>query len=579
MSDPRRTASARPGAAGAIAAGAVAAAALLLVARASRAPLAGGFGDRDLEILRRWIATGVLARLPRASDHLLKPGYLAWLRIVLGVHEPFPIRRLLVVHAALVASGIAAVAAALWKSGRRRTAAAAALALLAYVPLHDAVDYVLSEPPAAAGLLFVLALLILAESSWPAALGLGVPIALTALVRPNSGEIALLLSVLVLAGVPRAARGRIGAVLLVSLAAGAGAVGIGRARGLDVNPFGVRATNVFLWGAADYYWEEDVAPWPEAPTLAAQRHLEAARARRIWSAKLHRRSADDRRALAWKFGHAYLSCEQLPPREGSPAYRLYDRILRRWWWIAALAGAAAAAAIAVGGSGPWRFAPAFLVAAVVGQGILVGADPRLALPLVPLVWLTLLLAAPGFRASPPAAGAALLVLAAGLGLLAETPDAASSDFGVIRGSPALSFSVGPGAFAGSAEVATLHVRLLEPLQAFARGVVVEGDGRPLARYGPDPSRPAPPYLTAPIAEPLLSRARLSGLRVDLRPEGGDPGSFLYFPVVPPPWARPATIGGKRAFESGYGGVTSGGIPFWVHPGADAPLAVEGSSAR
>lgn len=564
---------------GAIAVLLLAAAAGLLVASASQAPVSGGFGDRDLQILRQWIASGRLAPLPHASDHLLKPGYLAYLRIVLGAREPFPIRRLLLTNAILLACGFAMVVAALWRSGRQKPALIAALVFLAYTPLRDANDYVLSEPVAAFGLLVCLAILIVGEVHPRALLLLGIPIALTTLVRPNTGEIALVLSLLVVASSGRRRGVHLVWIVLVSVSACAAVVFLGARNGIDVNPLGVRATNVFLWGAADYYWEADVGPWPEAPTMAEQRRLEARNARGIWGAKLRRWSGDDRRALAWKLGHAYLSCEQLPPRWQHSAYRRYDGLLRRWWWLIALVCAALAAGVAVGGVGPWRFAPALLVAAIVAQGLFVGADPRFALPFMPGLLLTLVLAIPSGRLSARCAGAQALVLVVGLGLIAAVPDAANSDFGVVRESRTVSLAVGPRPFRGTSSAVTLHVRILEPAQTFERGITITANGRTVARYDADPSRPEPPYLTAVVAGRLLTEARRSGLNVRIRPVDGPPERFLYFPVVPPPWAAPAAIDGSRAFESGYGGLTRGGIPFWIHSGVDAPLPAEITTTR
>jgi hypothetical protein len=90
----------------------------------------------------------------------------------------------------------------------------------------------------------------------------------------------------------------------------------------------------------------------------------------------------------------------------------------------------------------------------------------------------------------------------------------------------------------------------------------------LQRYEPDPARPYPAFLSAVVGGELLETARRDGLVVDIRPLGAADWNFFYFPVVPPPWRATASISGEAAIESGYGGTTRGGIPWWVHDGAD-----------
>jgi hypothetical protein len=533
------------------------------------APRESAYGKWDLEILRRWGATGILAPLPDLPDHLLKPGYILYLRAILGARAPFPIGRVLILNALLAVAAFAAVAIALCKAGRARAALLAAVFFLLFAPLRDCADDVLSELPAAAGLLGCMALLVLAverrEALFPV---VGLLAALLALIRPNVGELAAAIGALAAAGTPRGLRKA--AVLVASFIAGTAlATGIGRWNDISLSPLSVEASTPLLWGAADYYWKPDVGVWPSGVDAVEKGHAERAAAARLWKAKIHRWSRDDRRALLWKLGHAVLSSEQLPPRWRPPAYLAFDKAIRRWWWLAALALLSASAVAAAGGRGPWRLAPALIAAAIVAQGAVFGADPRFALPFVPAWCVALLLALPGSVLSPRTLAAGAVVLAAFVALLAEVPDASTSDYAVVRGPAPLSFPVPASAFPRKGDRATLHVRFLELSQKFDRGLTIETGGREIARYEPDPARPYPAFLSAVVDGDVLETARRSGLVVDLRPRGAADWNFFYFPVIPAPWAAPATIAGEAAIESGYGATARGGIPWWVHDGTDA----------
>ena len=548
----------------------------LYLATAAAAPGETAYGKWDLEILRNWGATGLLSPLPDLPDHLLKPGYILYLRAILGATAPFPIRRVLIANALLAVASFAAVAFALWKTRRFRGALLAAAFFLFFTPLRDCADDVLSELPAAAGLLGCLALLVLAverrDVLFPA---VGLLAALLALLRPNVGELAAAIGIVTAAATPRGLR-KAAALAGCFAAITVLVTGLGRWKNIPLNPLSVEASTPLLWGAADYYWKPDVGAWPTGLDAVEKGRAERSAAARLWKTKLRRRSGDDRRALLWKLGHAVLSSEQLPPRWRSPAYLAWDKALRRWWWLAALALLSASAAGAAGGRGPWRFAPALMAAAIVAQGAVFGADPRFALPLVPAWSVLLLLALPESRLSPRTLAAAGITLAAFVALLAAAPDASTSDYGVVRGPAALSFRAPAGAFPRTGELATLHVRFLELSQKFDRGLTIEIGGRAIARYDADPARPYPAYLSAVVDGELLETARRGGLVVDIRPRGAADWNFFYFPVIPAPWAAPATIAGERTIESGYGGTTRGGIPWWVHAGADPSPPVQAS---
>lgn len=540
----------------------------LYVASAATAPRESAYGKWDLEILRRWGATGVLAPLAELPDHLLKPGYILYLRAILGSHAPFPIGRILIVNALFAVAGVTAVAFALWKARRFRAALLAAAFFLLYSPLRDCAGDVLSELPAAAGMLGCLALTVLAVE-WRERLVplVGFAAAVLTLIRPNVGEVALVIGAVAVAATPRGLR-KAAILAACFLATAALFTGLGRWRDVPLSPFSVEASTPLLWGAADYYWKPDVGAWPSGADAAEKGLAERRMAGRLWREKLRLRSADNRRALLWKIGHAILSAEQLPGRKLSGASLAWDKGIRRWWWLAALCLLSASAA-ATNVRGPWRLVPALLAAAIVVQGIVFGADPRFALPLIPAWWIALLLASPGIALSRRTVASGVATPAVFLALLSAVPDAATSDYAVLRGPEPLSFTLPSSALPRSGEPATLHVRLLELSQKFDRGLSIAADGREIARYEADPARPYPSSVSAVIDGDLLETGRRAGLAIELRPLGASDWDFFYFPAVPPPWAEPANIRGAAAIESGYGGTTRAGIPYWIHAGTDS----------
>ena len=552
--------------------GLLVAAGVLYVATAASAPRTSTYGRWDLEILRRWGATGILAPLPDLPDHLLKPGYIAYLRAIGGARPAYPVRRLCTVNALLAIAVFSLLAIALGKARRHRAAVVAAGFFLLYSPLRDCVDDLSSELPAAAGFVACLALLVLALERRPRLFPLiGALAAAVALVRPNVGELAVVIAAVV---AWESSPGWRRPVLLAAsfLAVTALAAAVGRARDVSLSPFSVEASTPLLWGAADYYWKPDVGPWPTGATTAEKSRAERRVARRIWETKLRRWSPDDRRALLWKLGHAVFAADQLPPRWQFHSYVTYDKAIRRWWWVAAILLFSGTAAVAVGGRGPWRLAPALVAAAVVLQGLVFGADPRFALPLIPAWFVVVLIALPETRMTRSAIASAAVAAAGCLALIAAAPDVTNSDYAVVRGPEPLSFTVPARAFSGVGERATLHVRFLELSQKFNRGLTIESGGRGIGAYAPEPARPYPPFVSAVVDGSLLENARRSGLSVDLRPGGPADGDFFYFPVVAPPWGEPATLRGNATLESGFGGTTSGGIPFWVHDGIESSVS-------
>jgi hypothetical protein len=359
------------------------------------------------------------------------------------------------------------------------------------------------------------------------------------------------------------------AVLLVGFFASSALLTVtGRATGLPTNPFAVNTSKAFLWGTADYYWPSDVGGWPVGKTPEETARLQAEKTKARWRELSSRRNADMARSLLWRATHALLSCEELPSRWSDRGYLLADKLLREWWWLAATVLFSVAAALATGGSGELRFVPLLFLLASVGQGLVFGADPRLALPFIPVATLSL---AAGRRPAAPrralAAGGvtALLLIAAAVAV----PDATNSDFAVLRGPGRRLEQVIAASRFPASETATLHLRLVKP-DGIGLGLLIKGNGEPLYERAPEDVSATPAFLSLVLRGPALSRARLQGLKLEAATFGASRAAdvFFYFPATPPVFRPACLMDGSEDLPSGYGGTTRGSVPAWIHPGLD-----------
>jgi hypothetical protein len=287
-----------------------------------------------------------------------------------------------------------------------------------------------------------------------------------------------------------------------------------------------------------------------------------------WKRLFASHRVDAARSLAWRAGHAVLSCEELPSGWSFRRYLSADRALRSWWWIAAalLFGAAAAAGLVR--AGPLRWMPLLLLLACVTQGLVFGADPRLSLPLIPLVVLSLAASEPG-RWKGAAIASGLLAAAIPLACAVAVPDSANSDFAVLRGPGRLLQQTFPASRFPAGQVATIHLRIVKPAGA-GPGLSISGNGEPLFRQGPEETAASPAFISLVLAGPSLERARRDGLKIEALTSGAPTGAggFFYFPVAPSVLRPVARMDGSEELPSGYGGTTRGSVPVWVHAGRD-----------
>jgi len=533
---------------------------LLLFIGAIRADPGVVTGRSDLEVLRRWFATGVLSDNVDDPSHLTKTGYLLYLRAALphAGAEAWENRRFLLLNAGWIFLGVAAAAIAL---GRRFGPLASLfflLGILACPPIRDSADHVTSEPVAIGLSLLVAAALVLTRTgtAWPRLL-LGVAAGWIALLRPNTGLILLLVAIIT------AGSGSKRATSVLAILGGF-ALCLGISWTLPGRPGG-GLSRVILWGTADYYWKPDVGGWPVGATPQDTSQLQMAKAKQRWSTFLLGQNGTRRRSLLWRMGHGLLSTEELPNRWLSARYAAADRFARKWWWVIAAAIAGACACAAIAGRNEWRFAPAAILAACLGQSLLLGADPRLDLPFLPLILLGLAAAWPAVGPDRGAIAGALLAAAAVVLFCFRVPDVAAFDFARIQGTGHRIEQALPATAFPPAGAAFVHFRLLQE-PPLALGFSVFGNGELLLRREPGDPSPWPASFRAKLGPSGTDRARQRGLDLRIEIEGPDSAdAFVYYPVAPPALGGRSSIDGQRAIPSGFGGTTEGGLPVWVTP--------------
>ncbi len=537
---------------------------LLYVVGAFRAVPGLGTAANDLRIARDWAATGRLDSHPSDASHLTKPGYVALLRLLLpGLGaSASENRRFLVLDALLVCAGAGLLAFALWSTIGRASAILFLLFMAAFLPLRDSCDYVASEPIGAATCMATVACVLLGRQRSPAWLAAAGALAgLLTPIRPNLGISLVAITIAIAISEARVGSAR-------ALAAGAlsfaGAlllwVGLLHFAG-NRSVFPRDGARTLLWGTADYYWRYDIGAWPVGADAAETARRQLRRVEDRWRDFLRPWTENRERSLEWRLLHGLFSTEELPSRWGGDVYPMIDRFVRSWWWLFA-ATLVALSLCALVARGRFALGGAGIAFIVVAQSLLFGADPRLALPFVPLLAALVAATLPSLRWRPWVAGLGGVVL---LGLALELhriPDMAGYDYALVRGpNRTIEEFVPSGRVPASPR--RLHFRLLQE-PPFSEGFVAAIDGRPaLSREAGDPA-PFPAFFSADLTADEAARARRSGLRLTLttRPETS-PSEFVYFPVSPPVLGLQSEVDGGEWIPSGFSGDTRGGWPVWL----------------
>jgi hypothetical protein len=540
---------------------------LLYLRGAARADPGVALAREDFELIRQWIASGRISDMAENPAHLPKPGYLAYLRAVFphGGSDKFENRRFLFLNAAWILFGIGAAAMTLGRRFGSPSALFFLLGVLACAALRDSADYVLSEP-VATGLALLVAGGAIHESGRQRVYGkvlVGCACGLVALLRPNLGLLMLAILVLTALALPRrraaivATVGGFGIYLVFSFA-------LGRASHLPLNPVGTGFARALVWGTADYYWKPDVGGWPVGSTPEESNRLQLQKARARWGAFFQDWNANRARSLAWRLGHGLFSTDELPGRWMSPRYLRADKLGRAWWWAIAALLCGGAAAAAAGGANEWRFVPCLVIVACVAQGLMFGADPRLALPFLAILVLGLAAVLPTARWDRWAVGSALAVIVVVLLFVHRVPDVATCDFVLVKGPHRQIAQQVPASAFPERGPSAVHFRLLQE-QPCVLGISAYSGGRILLRREPADSSPWPAVFTVPLTERDTAQARREGLELRIETDGPDSSSeaFVYYPVIPPILGGRSSVDGQDHPPSGFGGETVGGLSAWV----------------
>lgn len=496
--------------------------------------------------------------------HLPKPGYLLFLRLAM---RAFPYlkeaRSVVVVQSLLLA--LAILGTALWIARRRGTATGLSLgvACLIFLRLRDASSAVMTEALAAALLLPIGAAMI-EPSRWKGAGAvLGVACGALFLVRPNCAGAVVAIGVFVFAAARETRR-------LLFFLAGFAVIGLpswylGRSNlpGDPLHGLGYQIVE----SSAEYYWTPSIVPWPvgETPGQAAAEELRVAREN--WKRTLSEGGPDRRRELVWRAFHGLLGIEFYDSRWSVPyaSATTASRILSPFLILGAVTILLAS---------PWRpagrakLAGITLLLLLVAQNLLLGSNPRYALPLIPLLFLFATVGSQTLRGSGGLRALALGVCLAGLLLAARWQrQILDWQWGKIEATGVTIIQPIPKGALPASGPATLHLRVAPALAAAPAGLDVFGPGgRLLYSSGNDAARQRP-LITIPLPAWILSENRDAPVELRLVSHGGyGATSFLLFPVIPRMWSAPAERRGSGDL-SPTTGIHSGSIDWWSHPGS------------
>ena len=478
-----------------------------------------------------------------APRHWSKPAYLLFLRaaIVAGSEESVS-RRVVVVQSVLVWLSIAVSALLVARAAGEGPALVAYVLLLFLLRLRDVCSTVMPEALAAAMALPIAALLLRRPRGPAGGAFLGAAVALVTLVRPNVGGILFVLLIASYAGTRRFRD-----VLPPVLAFAAIVVPVWAATRSGDPLQDLRAP--LDAGSRPYFWYVDASASndPREQTRTTVHN---------WRQFFREPGPDRGRELVWRAGHGLLGTEFYDARWDS-SYAKLSRFSRRLTPLLILL--AVAILISRPGLGLW------VVVLLTLQSVVLGALPRYALPLLPLVLLfaSASLGSPWNLARSVAVGGAFLALL----LLARIhPYVVDEEWGLLeRAGISIEQPIPRGGFPSSPP-ATLHVRIGRPvLPSRADVEVLVPGGRRLYASAEAPAEDSA-FLTIPLPAWLLDENQRAPVILTVASSGKyDDHHYWLFPVIPPLWA-PAARRDGHAELSPATGIASGSLDWWAHPG-------------
>jgi hypothetical protein len=492
-----------------------------------------------------WAAEGAGIVSPvTAPRHWSKPAYLLFLRasIVAGPEASLS-RRIVVVQSVLVWLSIAVSALLVARAAGEGPALVAYVLLLFLLRLRDVCSMVMPEALAAALALPIAALLIRRPRGLTAGALLGAAVALLALVRPNVGGIVFVM--LIASGIRER---RFRDLLPPVLAFAAIVVPVWAATRSGDPLQDLRAP--LDAGSRPYFWYVD-------PSASSDPREQTRTTLRNWRQFFEEPGPDRGRELVWRAGHGLLGTDFYDARWGA-SYAKLSRFSRRLTPFLMLL--AVAILITRPGLG------LLLVVLLILQSVVLGALPRYALPLMPLVLLFACarLASSWNLARSLAMGGVFL----GLLLLARThPYVLDEEWGMLEGAGLSIAQPIPRGGLPSRSPATLHVRMGRPvLPSMAQVDVLGPGGRRLYASAQGPAEDSA-FLTIPLPGWLLEENQRAPVVLSLASSGEyDAHHYWLFPVIPPLWAPPARREGSPPELSPATGIASGSLDWWAHPG-------------
>jgi hypothetical protein len=418
------------------------------------------------------------------------------------------------------------------------------------------------EALAAALLLPIAAGLLDPPRSRGAQLALGLATALLFWVRPNAGGVALLLALAAFVALRHwsATLPLLGgfALLFAPVWFATRPAGGERLRGLGYS---------ILEASRDYYWDpaHDLSV-RRGPAAEIERR-ETSQALANWKATLSRQGADARRELTWRAFHGMLGTELYDAR-WSRGYERLDTASRITTPFLVLA--AAALLLAAPLRGPERAAGwpgVFLLVVLVAQNLVLGSNPRFALPFLPVL---LLFGAAASR-SPARASVSRRVLAAAVFLLLVGATAANASvldwqWGRIESAGVRIRQRIPKASLPLEVPATFHIRIASPVVPSQAHFMVLAPDKTVLYTSENAADRSEPAITAPLPQSLLDANAADAVEIEVVTFGSY-GEFQYllFPVIPPPWRARAVREGSDALSPSTG-IGNGALDWWAHPG-------------
>jgi hypothetical protein len=211
---------------------------------------------------------------------------------------------------------------------------------------------------------------------------------------------------------------------------------------------------------------------------------------------------------------------------------------------------------------------ACLVAALIGQGLVLGALPRYGVPLLPGLFLFAVVVASERLAEGPARPVAAGVLFAALvAFVAHNRGVVDWEWGSIeRAGVRIDQTIPRGALPKKTP-ATLHVRITPLVLPTNAHLEFRGPGGELLFTTRSEIGREMPYVSVSLPASLLRSNRAGDVALTLVSVGDyDSVHCLLFPIIPPPWSAEASRAGSPELSPATG-IAHGALDWWAHSGS------------